>query len=139
MGKVINLGEVKEIKELPMCPLYTYSGEACKHTGISFSPASSERALNIAKIISDNHKNIRLPAKDYLIVDTMTLLAQIPLQTNTKVLRGTLKTLPTMLIQASEKAAEAEISCYNMAVYYHTLYPDIFILTENEHSDYFTT
>lgn len=137
MGKVITLGEVKEIKPIPTCPLTFYMGmpdSSCRHTGMSLSPAFSQQALAVANVVGKVHKTLRHPAKEYIIVDTMTLVATIPLYNNL-ILRCKLGTLEETLRIAEQKAIDNDVSCYTMTIYYNHIYPDLFIHTEDLHAD----
>lgn len=137
MGKVINIGEVKEIKPIPVCPLEFYRGmpdSSCRHTGLSLTPAYSQQAIAVANIVGKYHKKLKHPPKEYTIVDTMTLVATIPLY-NSKILRCKLDTLCEAMRQSEEKAIDLGISCYTMTIYYNHLYPDLFVHTEDLHAD----
>ncbi|CAB4212285.1 hypothetical protein UFOVP1437_22 [uncultured Caudovirales phage] len=135
MGKIVSIGEVKEIKPLPVCPLSAYTGmvdSACRHMGLSITPAYSDAAISIAVALNKHHKKFKNPPREYVIVDTVTLLATIPLY-NSKILRCTANTLTSTLDIVDERSIENDMSCYNLTVYYNHVYPDLFIHTENLH------
>jgi len=137
MGKVVTLGKVKEIKPIPRCPLSMFLGSpysSCQHMGLSFSPAHSEPALVIGTALSKQYKTLKHPPKEYIIVDTVTLLACIPLYTS-KLVRCTASTLHTAMCMVEERMIDTDISCYNLTVYYNHMSPDIFLHPEDLHPD----
>ena len=135
MAKITYLKDIPKFKPTPKCPYLSIHMQPCEHQGISMKPAYSPKALAIATTAANYHKSMRVPPREYVIIETLSLLSHIPIDNNNPIIRCYINNLTDSLQKVDNKAIDLGISCYNMTLYYSELYPDIFIHTEDIHAD----
>lgn len=137
MAKVIYLRpEFINHKPIPVCPLTEYYDlEQCHDQGISFKPSTSTEALALANSSHRALKLLRVAPKEIIIVDYTSLYAPIPIYTNPLIIKGTIDLLPTIMVQISDTVIDKQVSCYNLTIYYSTLWPEIFVHWEDLHNE----
>lgn len=137
MGKVICLGrKLIYSKPIPKCPVKLYNdSEPCQHQGLSFSPVSSPQALSIASTLHKVHPTLSVKPIEYIVVNYHQLYANIPLDSNDKIIKSTIDEIPDAMVYIDNKVIDLGISCYTLAVYYSNLFHEIFMHYEDLHGD----
>ena len=135
MAKVIKFGKVNAYKKIPDCPfVWDDRSTVCKSFGIQLNHPASKVAAAIAKTIVDHGPKLRLRPREYVIIDSFSLVAQMPLY-NERVIITEVDRLVDALNRVEKQAISRDISCFNLIIYYTNKYDSLLLQIEDLHDD----